>query len=99
MSKNYSTQSRLEKNLAQAFTKIDTLQDSLNFLRDLLTPAELTELSNRFEIARLLAEGKMSYLQIAEKVGTSTATVTRVNLWLKKGCGGYEKVFEGKSRK
>jgi len=94
MSKNYTAQSRFEKNLAHAFTKIDSTQDSLNFLRDLLTLAEFTELSNRFEIARLLNEGKLSYVQIAEKIDTSTATVTRVAFWLKNGCGGYKKVMK-----
>lgn len=90
---NYIARNDREKNLAEAFNKLNTVQESLNFLRDLLTPAELEEFSNRFEIARLLKFKKLSYVEIAKKVGTSTTTVTRVALWLNNGCGGYQRVL------
>ncbi len=90
---NYNPKNILERNLAEAFTKVKNVQESLNFLRDLLTPAEFEEFSNRLEIARLLESRKFSYAEIAKKVGTSTTTVTRVALWLNNGCGGYKKVL------
>ena len=37
----------------------------------------------------MLIQGK-SYAMIAKKLGMSTATVTRVALWLKNGMGGYQ---------
>ena len=89
----YNAKNDREKNLAEAFTKVSTTQESLNFLRDLLTPAELEEFSNRFEIAKLLETKKLSYAEIAKKVSTSTTTVTRVALWLNNGCGGYKNVL------
>jgi TrpR-related protein YerC/YecD len=92
MSSPYITRTPLEQNLCEAFASLSTSQDVANFLRDLLTSAELTEFSHRLEIARLLKKGK-PYLEIAKEVGVSTTTVTRVAQWLKDGCGGYEKAL------
>lgn len=94
MSKNYKAQSKLERQLAQGFLTLKSEPEMLNFLRDLLTPAELEEFSRRFEIARLLNSSQMSYLDIAEQLQTSTTTVTRVAQWLNNGCGGYKRVLE-----
>ncbi|MDA1316941.1 MAG: YerC/YecD family TrpR-related protein [bacterium] len=91
---SYKTKSRQEKALAEAFTKVHTTQESLNLLRDLLTPKELEEFGRRFEIARLLSTSELSYEDIAMKMKTSTTTVTRVALWLNNGCGGYKKALE-----
>ena len=54
------------------------------FLRDLCTLPELEALAHRWQTARLLDEG-VPYLEIAERVPTSTATVTRVAQWLRHG--------------
>lgn len=58
------------------------------FLVDLLTPAELQSISGRWQVAKLLEE-KVSYRDIYEKTGVSTATVTRVARALSFGEGGY----------
>ena len=89
----YKPEDRLQKQLADSFLALQTQQDVLNYLRDLMTPAEIREFSKRLEIARLLQEGKMSYLEISEKLGVSTTTVTRVAQWLNNGCGGYKQVL------
>ena len=49
-------------------------------------------LSQRFEVAAMLKDGK-TYLEIAEKTGASTATISRVNRSLNYGNDGYELVF------
>ena len=90
----YKPRTKEEKALVKAFTVLDSEQDIANFLRDLLTSAEIEEFSNRLEIARLLLKKEKSYLEIAEQVGTSTTTVTRVAQWLFRGCGGYQAVFD-----
>ncbi len=92
MTQAYKAQDQKEQALAKAFLKLKTEQEMLNFLRDLMTPAEITEFGKRLEIARLLKKGEKSYVEIAKELGTSTTTVTRVSQWLKNGCGGYEKV-------
>lgn len=45
-------------------------------LRDLLTPAEYTEIVKRLQILRMLEEG-MPQRKIAEQLGVGIATVTR----------------------
>lgn len=45
-------------------------------LTDLLTPSELTEISKRLQIFRMLQAG-MPQRQIAEELGVGIATVTR----------------------
>jgi TrpR-related protein YerC/YecD len=90
----YTPSSDVEKQLIKAFSMLKTEQEYANFLRDILSPAELEELANRLQIAKLLIERKMSYLEIAEEVGASTTTVTRVSQWLFRGCGGYQNVLE-----
>ena len=62
------------------------------FLRDLCTRGELEALAHRWQIVRLLDEG-VPYVEIAERVHTSTATVTRVAQWLRHGTGGYQLVL------
>src|SRR5437870_6040813 len=75
--------------LADAFATLRTRDELRRFLRDLCTLSELEALAHRWQIARLLDEGTLSYLEIAERAGGSTATVTRVAQWLRAGVGGY----------
>ena len=81
------------KKLAQTLLSIKKESDMLNFLRDLCTLEELTEISKRQECAQLLNKG-LSYREIAKKTGLSTTTVTRISHWIKNGEGGYKKMLE-----
>ena len=74
--------------LAAAIRTLRTADEVTRFLRDLCTRAELEALGHRWHTARLLDEG-VPYLEIAGRVPTSTATVTRVAQWVKHGTGGY----------
>jgi TrpR-related protein YerC/YecD len=74
--------------LAGALMELRTPDEAKRFLRDLCTLPELEALAHRWQIARLLEEG-MPYLEIAQRVPTSTATVTRVAQWVRHGSGGY----------
>ena len=62
------------------------------FFEDICTVNELLSLSQRFEVAAMLRQ-KKTYLEIAEKTGASTATISRVNRSLIYGEGGYDIVF------
>ena len=53
---------------------------------------ELLSLSQRFEVAKMLTD-KRTYLDISEKTGASTATISRVNRSLNYGSDGYDMVF------
>ena len=74
--------------LADAILSLQGRDEAKRFLRDLCTLPELEALTHRWQTVRLLEQG-VPYLEIAERVPTSTATVTRVAQWLKHGTGGY----------
>ena len=74
--------------LARTVLSLETPDEVTRFLRDLCTLPELEALAHRWQTVRLL-EAKVSYVEIAERVPTSTATVTRVAQWLRHGTGGY----------
>lgn len=77
--------------LFAAIGEIQSRDEAINFFRDLLTPAELAEFANRWQIVKRLTIGE-SYLTIAGALNVSTTTVTRVAHWLKNGRGGYEAI-------
>jgi TrpR-related protein YerC/YecD len=79
--------------LAGAFLAARSPDELKRFLRDLCTLGELEALVHRWQIVRLLDQG-LPYLEIAERVHTSTATVTRVAQWLRHGAGGYTLALE-----
>ena len=70
---------------------VDKLFDAILSLKDKEECYRLS-LSQRFEVAKMLRERK-TYLEIAEKTGASTATISRVNRSLNYGNDGYEMVF------
>ncbi len=74
--------------LVSAIRSLRTPDEVTRFLRDLCTRAELEALVHRWRTARLIEEG-VPYVEIAERVPTSTATVTRVAQWVRHGAGGY----------
>ena len=84
--------------LADAVTSLRTRDEAQRFLRDLCTLPELEALTHRWQTVQLLAEGR-PYVEIAERVPTSTATVTRVAQWLRHGTGGYRIALERARRK
>lgn len=74
--------------LADAVLTLRTQDEARRFLRDLCTLPELEALTHRWQTVKLLEE-HVPYLEIADRVPTSTATVTRVAQWLRHGTGGY----------
>ncbi len=79
--------------LFDAVLCLENREECYNFFEDLCTVNELLSLSQRFEVASMLKDHK-TYLEIAEKTGASTATISRVNRSLTYGNDGYELVFE-----
>ncbi len=79
--------------LFDAILCLQNKEECYSFFEDLCTVNELLSLSQRFEVASMLRDHK-TYLEIAEKTGASTATISRVNRSLNYGDDGYELVFE-----
>ena len=78
--------------LFEAILTLKSKEECYSFFEDLCKVNELLSLSQRFEVAAMLKEHK-TYLEIAEKTGASTATISRVNRSLTYGNDGYEMVF------
>ena len=78
--------------LFDAILSLRTREECYNFFEDLCTVNELLSLSQRFEVASMLKQ-HCTYLEIADKTGASTATISRVNRSLNYGNDGYEMVF------
>ena len=85
--KHKKTQDRL-KNLGNAVDALVDEEEVYTFLRDLLTKAEQETLGMRWEIAKLLDSG-VPYTKIEEITGASSATIAKVNEFLKYGYDGY----------
>jgi TrpR-related protein YerC/YecD len=82
--------------MAELFATIAGLEsadEAERFFRDLCTLAELEAMAHRWEVVRLLEQG-LPYLEIAQRTGASTTTVTRVAHWLRHGEGGYRLVLD-----
>ena len=75
--------------LAQALALITNLSLMQNFLADVMTTAEIKEISARFQAAKML-DAKQKYTDIQTETGLSSATVARISDWLKNGKSGYQ---------
>lgn len=79
--------------LFEAILSLKDKEECYHFFDDICTVNELLSLSQRFEVAAMLRD-KKTYLEIAEKTGASTATISRVNRSLNYGNDGYDMVFK-----
>lgn len=79
---NKPTDAKAMKDLVEAFLAVENADECRRFLLDICTPQEIRDLSDRWLIARLLDEGKLSYRDIHAQTGVSVTTVGRVARFL-----------------
>ena len=79
--------------LARAFLALRSEEDCYRLFEDLFTIREVQDLSSRLEIALMLRD-KVTYSEIVEKTGASTATIGRVNRALNYGAEGYSRILD-----
>lgn len=79
--------------LFKAILSLRTVEECYRFFDDLCTFSEIEAMSQRFEVASLLADGK-TFTQISQKIGVSSTTITRVNKCLCYGADGYKLLFD-----
>lgn len=79
--------------LFHAILALSSAEECYAFFDDICTIHELQALSQRMDVAMMLTEGK-TYIEIGEKTGASTATISRVNRSLQYGSDGYKTVIE-----
>ena len=91
----------LTDQLFKAVLQLKTVEECERFFEDLCTIKEVTDLSHRLEIARLLHDGAR-YDDVTEamskRLGTkhvpSTATISRINRFLRYGADGYRMILD-----
>jgi TrpR-related protein YerC/YecD len=74
--------------LFEAILTLESTEDCYRFFEDLCTVHEMQDMGQRFEVARQL-KAEVTYHEIVEHTGASTATISRVNRCLNYGTGGY----------
>lgn len=79
--------------LFEAILSLGDLEACYRFFDDLCTFGEITAMTQRLQVARMLSEGK-TFSQISSATGVSSATITRVNKCLSYGAGGYQSVLK-----
>ena len=81
------------EHLFEAILTLENKEECFDFFEDLCAITELTAMEQRYEEVANMLKDRKTYLEIAEKTGASTATISRVNRSLNYGCDGYELVF------
>lgn len=81
-----------EENLIIEFCTIvadlQTPEEAILFIRDLLSKQEIRMLAKRLKIAKMLMDGG-KYSDIAEELKVSAGTIARINLWLSQSGEGF----------
>ena len=91
----------LTDQLFEAVLQLETVEECERFFEDLCTIKEVSDFSHRFEIARLLHEGakyEEVMARMREALGSqhvpSTATISRINRFLRYGADGYRMILD-----
>ena len=86
---------RRERNTAlyETILKIETVEECIQFFEDICAITELSALEQRFDVAKMLHDGKV-YTTILNETGASSATVSRVNRVLNYGTGALAELMD-----
>ena len=79
--------------LFDAILTLKNKEECYTFFEDVCTINELLSISQRFEVALMLRQGR-TYLDISQDTGASTATISRVNRSLNYGNDGYDMALD-----
>ncbi|MGD0465991.1 MAG: YerC/YecD family TrpR-related protein [Gammaproteobacteria bacterium] len=86
---------KTETSLYQAILQLKTSKECAAFFHDLCTPAEITAMSERWRVAQLLDQERLSYREIYQKTKISLATIGRVARFLtKESYHGYRLILD-----
>jgi TrpR family transcriptional regulator, trp operon repressor len=83
MKKEYYTE------LYELFSRLKTSEEAKLFLGDMLTPHELDQVAERWQLVKRLSKG-MPQRKIKDELGISIEKVTRGSKELQKGKGGFQ---------
>ncbi|HHV63922.1 MAG TPA: TrpR-like protein YerC/YecD [Peptococcaceae bacterium] len=83
----------LTDSLFEAILLLETKEECYRFFQDIATVAEIKALAQRLEVAKML-EANVTYTQIANLTGASSATISRVKRCLNYGADGYKLILK-----
>lgn len=75
-----------------AVLKLHNEDEARKFFRDIFTIEEIKTFAERLKVAIMLDQ-KFAYTEIEKQTGMSSATIARINRWLKYGENGYRLVI------
>ena len=78
--------------LFEGILTLKTVEECYAFFEDLCTVVELKDMGQRFQVAKMLNDGRV-YTDITRETKVSTATIGRVNRSLNYGSDGYRMVI------
>lgn len=79
--------------LFDAIISLKSREECYAFFEDLCTPKEVSDMTQRYETARMLLNGD-TYEQITERFSVSSTTISRINRCIQTGAGGYRMAIE-----
>lgn len=79
--------------LFDAILSLKTREECYQFFDDLATMNEISSLTQRFQVAKMLTDGH-TYSMIEKETKASTATISRVRRCIDYGSDGYKTVLE-----
>ena len=84
--------------LFEIISQLNSVEECAAFFEDICTIKELQDMSQRWQVANMLHDGK-NYQEVSRLTGASTATICRVNKCLVYGSGGYRYVLDQEKKK
>ncbi|MDD4797869.1 MAG: YerC/YecD family TrpR-related protein [Eubacteriales bacterium] len=84
--------------LMDALLSLQTPEECYRLFEDMCTVNELLAMTQRLQVAGML-RANITYHDIVERTGASTATISRVNRCLNYGAGGYAMILERQQQK
>jgi TrpR-related protein YerC/YecD len=79
--------------LFKGILQLKNIDECYMFFEDVCTITEIKAMAQRFAVAHMLRNGK-TYNEIADATGASSATISRVNRFIKYGADGYNIVLD-----
>jgi TrpR-related protein YerC/YecD len=93
MTYNSRLKDQFTEDLFEAILLLQNKEDCYRFFEDICTVAEIKAMAQRLEVAKMLDQD-LTYTDIAEKTGASTATISRVKRCLFFGADGYRAILD-----
>jgi len=79
--------------LIQAFVNCKTIEEAAMFTQDLLTESELSFISRRLRIAKLLLQDK-TYKEIQDSLHVSQTTIAKIAFWINHRGEGFRSIIK-----